>query len=286
MSIDKSSLWQAGRGDLAKLVLTTKEGARAEVYRHGAHLTSWRTAKGKEWIFTSEQAQFAPGQAIRGGVPVIFPQFNAFGSGPRHGFARNLPWQSIDAPTASLPDTCTLTLESSDHTKAAWDYRFAATYMCEISDNQLRMTLQITNTDSKAFQFTAALHTYFAIAALKATRLEGLQGLSYWDNDGSDFKQRAIQQDDELSFNDAIDRVYFNCNTPLILHDGEQRLRIASEGFTDVVVWNPGREAASMMADMAADEYQKMLCIEAAAIDQPLVLEPGEVWRGSQILTA
>jgi hypothetical protein len=64
------SLWQTGRGQFAKLTLTNTSSASADIYRYGAHLTSWKTANGKEWMFLSEQAQFAAGKAIRGGDSV------------------------------------------------------------------------------------------------------------------------------------------------------------------------------------------------------------------------
>lgn len=279
--------WQKGRGGLEKLLLTTTNGASTELYRHGAHVTSWRTAAGREWIFTSEQAQFAEGKAIRGGVPIIFPQFNAFGSGPRHGFARSLPWQlAHPAGPASERNRCVLSLSNSAQTKASWDYAFKTEFAVEVGDCQLHMNLQVKNMDTKTLQFTAALHTYFAVTDIKNTRLQGLSGLSYWDNDGSDFQQRQAAIDDELTLDGAIDRVYFNCQSPITLRDGDEHLNIASKGFSEVVVWNPGREDARNMEDMADHEYQNMLCVEAAVIDQPIVLAPGESWSGSQVLTA
>jgi len=36
------------------------------------------------------------------------------------------------------------------------------------------------------------------------------------------------------------------------------------------------------MADMPADGWQRMLCIEAAAVDAAVVLAPGRRWTGSQ----
>lgn len=279
--------WQEGRGGLDKITLTTHNGASATVYRHGAHLTSWRTSSGKERIFTSDQAQFAEGKAIRGGVPIIFPQFNAFGNGPRHGFARTTPWQLDGAPASGGKQSrCVLSLSDSESTLSAWPYRFTAQFITEISDDQLHMTLSVRNDDHKPFEFTAALHTYFALQDLTRTRLQGLKGLSFWDNDGSDFSQRQIASEDELSFSDAIDRVYFESSQPLTLHDGVESLGIVNEGFSEVVVWNPGAEDASAMADMADGEYKHMLCVEAAVIDRPVMVAPGQTWHGSQILTA
>lgn len=53
--------------------------------------------RGKGRLFTSPRAVFRSGQAIRGGIPVIFPQFGACGPGLRHGFARLLEWAPVQA---------------------------------------------------------------------------------------------------------------------------------------------------------------------------------------------
>ena len=46
-------------------------------------------------IFLSPKSHFAPGKAIRGGVPLVFPWFAERKGGlpgGMHGFARTLPW--------------------------------------------------------------------------------------------------------------------------------------------------------------------------------------------------
>jgi glucose-6-phosphate 1-epimerase len=70
------------------------------------------------------------------------------------------------------------------------------------------------------------------------------------------------------------------------LVDADRELAIAQEGFHDTVVWNPGRERAAAMPDMDPEGYRRMLCVEAAAIDPPLVLQPGREWKGSQAIEA
>lgn len=52
------------------------------------------------------------------------------------------------------------------------------------------------------------------------------------------------------------------------------------------VVWNPWDKKAKAMADFGDDEYKHMLCVEAAAIEKPITLKPGEEWRGRQELSA
>jgi glucose-6-phosphate 1-epimerase len=282
--ISSNSPWQTGHGELAKLTLTTPTGASAEIYSYGAHLTSWKTSTGKEWMFLSRQAQFEPGKAIRGGVPVIFPQFSGFGRGRRHGFARNVAWRQEGDISGSQ---CRLVLEADDQTLALWPHKFRAEFVPHLADNQLEMSLAIHNTDDKPFTFSAALHTYFYVSNLHQVQLRGLQGLNYWDNNGSDFhRDRFVFDQDTLEFPDAIDRVFFANANPLQLVDGEHTLTIENPGFREVVVWNPGAEATQKLDDMADEEYLQMLCVEAAIIDQPVTLMPGERWRGAQVLRA
>ena len=80
-----------GRGGMTRVDLQHPSGARVEVYLHGAHVTSWQTARGREVLFVSRASHFQDGAPIRGGIPVIFPQFGA-GPLPKHGLARIRAW--------------------------------------------------------------------------------------------------------------------------------------------------------------------------------------------------
>jgi glucose-6-phosphate 1-epimerase len=86
-----------GTNGLPKVNLSSSDGSRAEIYLHGAHVTSWIPAGGEEQLYLSAASEFRDGAAIRGGVPVIFPQFSNLGPLPKHGFARNLAWELISA---------------------------------------------------------------------------------------------------------------------------------------------------------------------------------------------
>ena len=76
------------------MLLETRGGARAVVALHGAQLLSWTPARGREWIFLSERAELTPGKAIRGGVPICFPQFAALGPLQKHGLVRTRSWRA------------------------------------------------------------------------------------------------------------------------------------------------------------------------------------------------
>ncbi|MGI1679877.1 MAG: D-hexose-6-phosphate mutarotase [Cellvibrionaceae bacterium] len=281
------------------IVLSHPNGATATLCLYGAHVTSWKLADGEEKFFLSEQAKFQEGKSIRGGVPIIFPQFNEFGSGSRHGFARTSAWALLSAPTQNGDRIeCELSLVHSDETKKIWPHNFSARYLVSLGENSLTLRLKIQNTGEAPFDFTAALHSYFKISALNNISLTGLKQKEYWNNDGSEFSHRNTENETELIIPDAIDRVYFDVEGSLSLSDAhalendgkecdqikKNNLKINQLGFSDTVVWNPGEKAVLGMSDMVKEEYQNMLCVEAAAIDRPVVLNPDETWVGSQNL--
>jgi glucose-6-phosphate 1-epimerase len=62
----------------------------------GAHIAEWTPAGAEPVLFVSGKSHFAPGKAIRGGVPVCFPWFaNRAGhpQSPAHGFVRGAEWE-------------------------------------------------------------------------------------------------------------------------------------------------------------------------------------------------
>jgi glucose-6-phosphate 1-epimerase len=274
------STTQPGNGGLPKLTLITADGASAEVYLHGAHVTSWVPAGGTECFFLSRKANFRAGEAIRGGVPVVFPQFSGIGVLPKHGFARTTSWKIVRAGKESA----VFRLNDSEITRSIWPHAFEAVYTVRIGSRQLKLTLDITNCGAEPFNFTAALHSYFSVSAVSQASVEGLGGMNFLDaaNGGVEL----VDNQPCVRFLGEVDRVYLNSPRTLLLHDGVREIAITSEGFTDVVVWNPGPAKGAVLSDMEADAYMKFVCIEAAAIDPPVTLAPGSHWQGSQILNA
>ena len=259
------------------------EESEINVHHQGAHLSSW-VYQGKEQLFVSTEAIYQPSKAIRGGVPICFPQFGAFGPGQSHGFARNVVWQKLEAEQGNM---LRFELNHNQELLTQWPYKFKAVFDALIEDNALTMSLKVKNLNNKSINFTAALHTYFKVNSIKKSAVEGLQTCEFWDN-GTAFEQRQNQQQNTLTFNQMIDRVYFNTantNKPLSLIDGDSTRHIESQGFADTVIWNPWQEGATAFADMADDEYQQMLCIESANVQAPIHLEPGEDWQGQQKIT-
>ncbi len=251
-------------------------GDSALVALHGGHVLSW-TAGGVERLYLSPKAVVDGKTAIRGGVPVCFPQFNQRGPLAKHGFARNLPWTAeVDG------DVGVFTLQSDDATRALWPHDFKAQLAVRLSAGGLQLDFSVDNTGAAPLEFTVALHTYFRVAAIADVVLVGLDGQSVWDSVAD---SHALQAG-AVRFTKEFDRVYQAAPNPLTLNDGKTKLQIAqSANLGQTVVWNPGAELCAKLADMPADGYRHMLCVEAAQIDAPVALAAGAHWAGSQTIS-
>ena len=258
-------------------------GAQAKFTLHGAHVLSWQPANQSEQLFLSKKSSFKKGDAIRGGIPIIFPQFSGLGTLPKHGFARNLEWQLVDndgAHSTISAHQITLQLTDNEVTRALWPHAFLAQVTIALQNDALQVTLSITNTGETSFSFTAALHTYFQVQDIQKTTVQGLQGRLY--------KNSATGQDDCLETNATIqieaevDRIYKNAPLQVTLQEPDHRVTVFNDNFKDTVVWNPWAEGGAKIADLEPQGYQRFVCIEAAAIVEPITLQPQQTWQASQ----
>ncbi|MFN3811299.1 MAG: D-hexose-6-phosphate mutarotase [Roseateles asaccharophilus] len=275
---------------LEALELLAPDGARAILLLHGAHLVSWTPAGGEEQLYLSPQSAFATGQAIRGGVPVCFPQFAARGPLKKHGFARTKPWQLVSAEVGDDDALAVLRLTDDAASRMVWPHGFEAELSVRVAGQTLELELACENTGESAFEFTTALHSYLRVGALGDASLSGLAGLHYLDSvSGQTQRQRSDLLLPGSPGLEDLDRIYYQVASPLLLTEqgeGEpRRLEIRQQGFADAVVWNPGAAKCAELADMPPGGYEHMLCVEAAAIEHPIRLAPGESWAGLQSLS-
>jgi len=269
----------SGAGEDA-VTLVHGSGATARIMRHGAHVVSWVDAAGQERLYLSSRARYGPGEAIRGGIPVIFPQF-ATGPLPKHGFLRTRRWSLV----ANLGDSASFRITDDDETRTLWPHRYTAELSVELAE-MLTVSLLIRNSGDSTFSFTAALHNYFAVADVQQAAVEGLSGLVYVDKvaDGT----RCVEEDAELRVRGETDRIYLAGPRQVAISSalGSSSTVIGADGFGDWVVWNPWRELSLSLADMEPDDYMDMLCVEAARISDPVVLAPGATWTGTEVIGA
>lgn len=259
--------------------LALPQGDRAIVLLHGGQPVSWRTADGTEHLYLSPASVLDGQTAVRGGVPLCFPQFNMRGPLIKHGFARNLPWQF----EAAEPGRLTLGLRSGPVTQAFWTERFHAQLVVELTPGELRLRLRVANTGAASWSFTAALHTYLQVGDVEQVQVEGLDGAACWDA----VRDQHFTQAGAPRFGSEFDSVYQAPPQALTLVEaGRGALRIAqSATCPQTVVWNPGPDLSHKLADMPDDGWRHMLCVEAASIDAPVPLEAGQTWEGWQHLS-
>lgn len=261
--------------------LSLQSGDRLVVTLHGAHVLSW-VSGGQERLYLSPQSVMDGQAAIRGGVPVCFPQFNQRGPMadrlPKHGFARNVAWLADAAELSDEHARLTLRLNDNAQTRAWWPQAFALALHIDLSPGALQLTLDVHNTDDQPLEFSGALHTYLAVPGVSQATLQGLGCQPEWDSLTDTHAQAA----DTVRFAAEFDRVYEAGPQPLTMND---TLHISqSPSWANTVVWNPAQDLCKRLADMPDDGWRQMLCVEAAQVYEPITLPAGGRWAGWQRL--
>jgi glucose-6-phosphate 1-epimerase len=260
-------------GDL--IAVSGHDGSRALVSLHGSHVVSWQTADGRERLFLSDRATAVDGAAIRGGIPVCFPQFAALGPLRKHGFARTSRWHHLGGSTFAL-----------DVAADAWDgwpHRCTLQLDVLLGPSTLTTMLRVLNTGDASFAFTGALHTYLACNDISDVVVSGLDGCAV---------HSGGRVEGNITFGagaDDVDLSVLAADGPVRV-DGLDRAGIGSmlcaqTGFGDVVVWNVGERLGAAMNDLGAGQSRNFVCVEAAAVEPPIVVPPRSSWVGSQTLT-
>ena len=261
--------------------LRSPDGAEAIVLEHGGHIVSWKPANGIERLYVSPKSKFTAGEAVRGGVPVIFPQFGGLGKLQAHGFARRMSWTLVDARIGEDYAIAHLRLTDTAETRAQWPHEFSLEIAVNITGARLDIELEVSNTGSEAFDFMAALHTYFAVREVEECSIKGLRGQSCLDRLTN---KEFLESNDAFTIDREVDRIYYDTRKPLLLNEPQRGLVVQSENMPETVVWNPWEERCAQLADMPKDGFRRMICIEAAVIRDPVKLQPGEEWWGRQTI--
>ena len=85
------------------------------------------------------------------------------------------------------------------------------------------------------------------------------------------------KQTGDVKIDGETDRIY-RSTYEVVLHDPvlDRKLIITKSGSANTVIWNPWVDKAAAMEDFGNDEWQSMICIEAAnALQDQLTLRPG-----------
>jgi len=261
--------------------------AEATVFLQGAQLSQYQPHKEPPVIWLSPDCDYKVGSPLRGGIPICWPWFGALDKNPAsiqqqvasseepaHGFVRVLEWDIDFINAISLDET---ELQMSLNLDANERWPFACKLVMKFTIGaRLTVCFKVQNNDSKAFVFTSALHSYFAIGDINKTQISGLDSKPFVDtlNDREVFTQHG-----DITIDREIDRIYETNGGDIQVVDSEwqRKISIVSNSSANAVVWNPWIEKSKRLSQFGDLSFKKMLCVESANVGcDSVALQPGE----------
>ena len=250
--------------------------ATAKISLYGAHILSYVPAGDAEVLFMSTSAQFVPGKAIRGGIPVCWPWFGKntdCADLPAHGFARVSFWRvaefyALDNGSSEL----ILELTDNDVTVANPVGKFYCR-MRFVVGPELIAALEANNLTDFAVKYSGALHSYFRVGNVKNIGISGLTGSKYFDSTRGEWAQEEREQ---IRITGEVDSIY-SSDRNCFLEDRDlgRVVKVAKFGSRSTVIWNPGSAKAGKMADLSS--FDNFVCIESAnALNDFRMVKPGQ----------
>jgi len=266
--------------------LRHRSGATCDVSTYAAHVLSWCLPDAGEQLFTSSQAVLGtPGTAIRGGVPICWPQFGTFETAKdapklKHGFVRQSGnWQVSEVSN----DTVSLRLTPDAEMLKKWPHEFEFIYTVSLGAKSMSLKMEVTNTGSKPLEFTGCLHTYFKCESCTECTVEGLKGEKVDMGIGDSFRGTETEQREEVTFDgkSEIQLLYGGTADAIVLKDGSRRrLRLTKMNMPDWVIWNIGDDNAHTLKDLGSGEQRKYVCVEPGFATVPQRVAAGATWCG------
>lgn len=265
-------------GGLTRAKVAT-DTAAAEIYLQGAHVARWQPRRAQyPALFVSAKSQYAPGRAIRGGVPLVFPWFAERQGGlpgGSHGFARTLPWEVVAAEQRPEGVALSFKLLPSQTTRDLGFDQFVLVYEV-VAGEQLSLRLEVENLGDGALTFEEALHAYYAVSDVRQVEVSGVGDTDYLDR--AHHAERKHQAAGAIRFAGETDQLHLNTNATVTIADlgwGRQ-IVIEKQGSKSTVVWNPWVEKTGALADLGADAWPHFVCVEPAnAAENAVTLQPG-----------
>ncbi|MFC3120496.1 D-hexose-6-phosphate mutarotase [Agaribacter flavus] len=244
--------------------------ASALISLFGGHLISYVPKNvNAELIWLSDKAIFNQEKALRGGTPICWPWFADLGKGenlPAHGFVRTQMWQISDiSESADANNIQSTTVELTPNTLGLFNVPQSLSLKLSITiAKQCELSLETTNNSDEDVEITQALHTYFKVSDISQTSIAGIT-TDYYDKVTNTHNNKLSLPYHIEGETDRIHPREASTNEQIITLSGIDgfKIDIAQSGHDSVIVWNPGAEKSTTMADMEDLGYQTMLCIEA-----------------------
>jgi glucose-6-phosphate 1-epimerase len=235
----------------------------------------------------SSKAEMKPGVAIRGGVPICWPQFGTFRTakdspGLKHGFVRQSQlWKLEEKQT----DMVSLRLIPDDDMLKKWPGKWEVLYTIALQARSLSLKMDVINkADEGALEFTGCLHTYFRCQACDQCSVEGLKGETYDSPIGDTFSGTKVENRESVNICDGktqMQLLYGNAGDAIVLSEaGKPRIRLTKSGMPDWVIWNIGDDDVHTLKDMGEGEQRSYVCVEPGFATVPVKVPPGRTWCG------
>jgi glucose-6-phosphate 1-epimerase len=223
----------------------------------------------KEIFYVAPKALYQPGQARRGGVPVLFPQFNNDGDFPKHGFARVMEWQLLESNSsvqqwrASLSANLRNVEPLLSGTKAKWPHQAELVINALLENNSLTVSLTVRNTGASEFSFTGGLHPYFC-----------------WPQGDIEIEQLGVRLSRDLMMQqgEGIEEKFLHRSDKLNVLCANHKMTIKKFGFDEWMLWNPGPKHS--LKDIEFWDWQSFYCLEPISSVKPICLKQGEFFTG------
>ncbi|MGN2388361.1 MULTISPECIES: D-hexose-6-phosphate mutarotase [Pseudomonas syringae group] len=276
---DELNCWRIRHGEAELLVA-----------QQGAHILSYQVAGQPPLVWLNEEAAFKKGKAIRAGMPICWPWFGSLERNPQsvqamrdssepakaHGEVRALDWQLLGIGADGDALLVEFVLPEAEGHLPGWPHNVALKLSIRL-DHALNVSLVSYNCGAEPVTFSQALHTYFAVSDVRQVSVEGLDGLRYIET-LANWEER--EQTGDLTFTGETDRIYQDTPGVLSIIDPEwqRRIHIRSTGSKSAILWNPWIEKTGTFTDMAADGWQRMVCVETAnVLDDVVTLAPDQM---------
>lgn len=243
---------------------------RARIVEQGAHITAWTPTGHDPVIFTSERAAYAPGKAIRGGIPLCLPWFGGGATGdrkPSHGYARISPWRLEAARVDGDVAEVRFAFDSREVPDATED--FAATLTARFGAD---LAVELTVDARADLAISEALHSYLSVTDVRGVEITGLEGAEYFDKLTAD----TTSDTGPLHIEGPTDRVYVSSGDVQVRELGGRTITVSKQGSAHTVVWNPWEKGALSLDDLDDAEWTGFVCVEAANVAPPVALRASQ----------
>lgn len=273
-----ASIFTRRLSDLVETLEIDNEHANFSISLWGGQVLSFKPKHDEcERLYFSKKIVLDGSKSLRAGIPVCWPWFAQREGFQKHGYVRIRPWQVLSATENT--DYTEIVLAPTEMVGKGFEGTADLTLTVQVGKT-LSVKLKTTNTGNEAFEFHAALHTYFLVDDINEVELKGLSG-PYSDKIRD---WATLETPVPYRFTEATDRIHLNPVKQVSIVQPNAEIGVESVGHDSIVVWNPWLEDASGMRDVGADGYLTMVCVETA-VTQGKTLQPNESHSLTQIIS-